>query len=699
MSSLQVDEVSKSQLLSEGKRILGKCIEPEKLGKNTTGLVIGYVQSGKTLSFTTVAALARDNGFQLIIIITGTSVQLTRQSVERIRTDLRLATRPDRRWAFFQNPRSADDFRIIRDVLAEWTDVRVPKDLRRTVLITVMKHHQHLKGLSDLMADIPLEEVPCLIVDDEGDQASLNTLVNASEESTTYRRILALRAKLHSHSYLQYTATPQAPLLINIIDTLSPEFVEILEPGQEYTGGEEFFHNQQGVLRTIPVSDLFHDDNLPGEPPQSLIEALRVFWLGVALGTIIDREHGNRTMLIHPGRRTKTHTRFAIWINHIRDSWVTILDLEANDPDKIELIQDFATAYSDLSETVSDLPPFDDVIGHLLRSVHNTTVIEVNAARGKTPSINWQNAYPYILIGGQAMDRGFTVEGLSVMYMPRGLGVGNADTVQQRARFYGYKKRYLNLCRVYLSQELRDAYSSYVDHEKSLRTQLVKFERTGQSLQEWKRQFLLSSDLRPTRFNVVSQAFDRGNYSKRWLTVVSPHYDEVAVASNRRIAAEFLKTVDLAPDAGHDDRSKIQRHMSTEYVELWHVHEHLLTKLRFFESTYTGVMLQILNYLHRESAATCSVFKMSSDPVSWWFRERGLANNGNISNLMQGANPSLSRNAYSGDRSVGDKSRVIVQLHRLNLTQNGEVVARDVLGLAIWLPSELSASWLVQDQS
>ena len=75
----------------------------------------------------------------------------------------------------------------------------------------------------------------------------------------------------------------------------------------------------------------------------------------------------------------------------------------------------------------------------------NTRVLEVNARGGRTPPVDWRSAYGWILVGGQAMDRGFTVEGLTVTYMPRGIGVGNADTVQQRARFFGYKRRYFRL--------------------------------------------------------------------------------------------------------------------------------------------------------------------------------------------------------------------------------------------------------------
>ena len=77
-----------------------------------------------------------------------------------------------------------------------------------------------------------MHRVPVLVIDDEADQASLNTAVASDDESTTYRRLMALRRALPLHLFLQYTATPQAPLLLNIIDSFSPNSVAVLQPGE-----------------------------------------------------------------------------------------------------------------------------------------------------------------------------------------------------------------------------------------------------------------------------------------------------------------------------------------------------------------------------------------------------------------------------------------------------------------------------------
>ncbi len=699
LQHLQVDEASKRQLLGEAKRILSRCVEPQKPNGRETGLVMGYVQSGKTMSFTMVASLAQDNYYQLIIIMTGTSVNLTNQSIDRLRSDLRLDSRIDRKWWFRKNPQVDEDLGPILDRLEDRRDESVASNKCQTVLIAVMKHHKHLEHLTELLAKLPLEGVPCLIIDDEGDQASLNTKIKQGNESTTYRRIMELRSKVKHCSYLQYTATPQALLLINKIDVLSPSFAEILEPGQEYAGGEEFFSKQKGILRTIPSYEIFTQSNVPEEPPASLLRALLVFFIGVTIGETVALDQRCRTMLIHPSYRTMPHSVFTKWVKYLKDFYVEILGLPNNDPDRIDLTDEIRAAYDDLSRTVKDIPTFDEIMSGLRRSIRMTVVQEVNSTSGKTPPVDWNNSYSHVLIGGQAMDRGFTVEGLTVTYMPRGVGVGNVDTIQQRGRFYGYKKGYLNYCRVYLEEELQAAYIQYVDHERSMHTELVEFQESDQSLEEWKRKFLMPSRLKPTRSSVIDVEYMQGILSDKWYTSEWPLYELDAIESNRSITDVFIETLDWVSNKGHKDRTEYQRHMQNDGALLISVYEDLLMRLRFFDSVFTGILLQMKYYLESNLDSTCTVVRMSSDGHSWLTRKRGLNPNGKILNLMQGAHPNSRGRIYPGDRKIGDKNRAIVQIHRLELTQNDRTVEKDVIGLAIWIPASMSAAWLVQDQA
>ncbi|MEN9610404.1 MAG: hypothetical protein RLZZ628_1218 [Bacteroidota bacterium] len=134
---------------------------------------------------------------------------------------------------------------------------------------------------------------------------------------------------------------------------------------------------------------------------------------------------------------------FFDWINSIRERFVMTLQMEDSEMDKISLLQEFQNAYKDLKRTVSDLASFEALLGNKLKtdrlehSISSTKIELVNSQQGKTPLINWKDHYSFILVGGQSLDRGFTVEGLTVTYMPRSVGVGTVDTIQQRARFFG----------------------------------------------------------------------------------------------------------------------------------------------------------------------------------------------------------------------------------------------------------------------
>src|SRR2546429_414278 len=150
----------------------------------------------------------------------------------------------------------AHDRANILKTLGDWDDKDVPPEERRTVLITVMKNVTYLDKLVALLNSLPLQGRPAIVIDDEADQAGLNTGVRRGTESATYQRLRRIRAALPHHSYLQYTATPQAPLLINLIDSLSPRFANLLTPGPEYVGGRDFFVESPALVKDIPETEI-----------------------------------------------------------------------------------------------------------------------------------------------------------------------------------------------------------------------------------------------------------------------------------------------------------------------------------------------------------------------------------------------------------------------------------------------------------
>lgn len=542
-----------------------------------------------------------------------------------------------------------------------------------------------------------------LIIDDEADQASLNNEVAQGQESTTYRWLMELRQALPIHTYLQYTATPQAPLLISIIDSLSPNFVEVLDPGEDYVGGREFFGDNLRYVRVIPPQDVPTNTNLLTEPPESLLEALRVFMVGVTAGIRQGQNTGNRSMLVHPSHRTAQHQGYYNWVRDIFEESKRILNLPESDPDHQELIEDFRDAYRDLADTVEgDLPAFEELIPSFRFAFRNTRILEVNARGGRTPEVDWRSAYGWILVGGQAMDRGFTVEGLTVTYMPRGIGVGNADTVQQRARFFGYKGTYLGFCRVYLEQGTLNAFQSYVDHEEDIRSQLGEIQDAGRPLNDWKRAFVLDLALRPCRHNVLEFDYMRGRFSDEWVAPRVVLASDPVLQANRAAIAGFVRELTFAGDEGHPNRTDIQRHNVSRDIPLRSVMEQLLINLRITGMTdsprYTGLLLQLSRALEETPDEVCTVYWMS--PAAR--RRRGVDENGEVTQLFQGEAPVQPRDrrgeVYPGDRAIRDNDAVTIQLHTLDLTREDVVILEDVPVVAVWVPARLARGWVSQDQ-
>lgn len=703
--STVVPEVSRNIVRDSAISILAKSVPPTGEPGQETGLVVGYVQSGKTMSFETVAVLARDNAFQIIIVVAGTANPLLEQSSGRLRRDLRLDD-PERarRWIQFQNPVANDaNVQAIRDVLEDWRDTETPEEYKKTVLITVLKNYRRLQNLTDLVGACGAQGVPVLIIDDEADQASLNTEVAQGQESSTYRCLMMLRQALPSHTYLQYTATPQAPLLVSIIDALSPNFVQVLEPGQEYVGGREFFADNLTYVRVIPPQDVPTNINPLSEPPETLLDALRIFMVGVAAGLRDGHNTGNRSMLVHPSHRTAQHQEYYNWVRDIFEEWKRILNLSDNDPDKQELIEDFQIAYDDVAGTTGDgLASFDELAPTFRFAFRNTRVLEVNARGGHTPPVDWRSAYGWILVGGQAMDRGFTVEGLTVTYMPRGIGVGNADTVQQRARFFGYKRRYLGYCRVYLEQGTLSAFQSYVEHEEDIRAQLEEFQEGGRPLNDWKRAFVLDTALRPCRHHVLEFDYMRGRFSDDWVAPRVVLASDSVMQANREIVTAFTGGLAFSNDKGHPHRTAIQRHQVCENVPLRAVIEQLLVRVRITGTTdsqrNTGLLLQLSRALENNPDEVCTVYKMS--PTSR--RRRSIDENGEVTNLFQGEAPVHPRErrgeVYPGDRAIREDETVTIQIHTLDLTRDDDVAAQNVSIIATWVPARFARAWVAQDQ-
>ncbi|WP_063464937.1 Z1 domain-containing protein [Ectothiorhodospira sp. BSL-9] len=687
-----LSDEEKDRLVEETTSILSECVAPSQADEVNTGLVIGYVQSGKTLSFTGLAALARDNQYRLVILLAGTTNNLVEQSHSRLKEDLNIEG--TREWKLFSTQQKGFQQSELDHVNMELARWRRGNPRARTILIVSMKQHQHLDNLATLLSDSDLSDVPTLIIDDEGDQAGINTRAKQDEESTTYSRIVELRRLFPHHSYLLYTATPQAPLLISRIDTLSPDFGRVLTPGSKYVGGQEFFvDGASRYIEPIPLGDVPDKNDPPHEPPNSLLTALRDYFVGVAIGLLERDDHKgrNRSMMIHPAVPKDEHLMFARWVKQAKENWSVILQDEDHD-DHGDLVAAFTASARELFKTYETPFTCDDVLSVLLDAIEETAVVELNTReKNRIPTVDWKGEYSWILVGGIGLDRGFTVEGLTVSYMPRSTGVGNADNIQQRARFFGYKKGYLGLCRIYLTSGNIDAFTDYVKHEESIRESIRHHLEDGKTLKEWRRTYFLDQSLKPTRNSVILLEMYQSKGRGGWIIPDHPFEDSEIVSDNREVVDEIIADFDFlryAEDGWNDKQIVPAFSDNIRLADVLVKIGQLRYKWPDDNLQHSALMLGLERLATEEPDIRCSFYALSG-PWSDVSAVRTLNDKvpPKIKNLFQGKN---AKTNYPGARALISAETVTFQLHRYDIqTANKKRMISDVPILVVHVPDHL----------
>lgn len=506
-------------LRNETTDILAHCNPHDAVGNDeTTHLVVGYVQSGKTMSFTGLTALAHDNGYRVVVYFAGTKLNLLKQTSERLEKDLiKFNSLGKNAYKIHKDPTGAE----AEDIIGHLSMSSKP-----TILIPILKHYDHIKRLKEIFETDDFKEAMAgetvMIIDDEADQASLNSYGRSNsknagntedETSATYDAILKLRAILPGNTYVQYTATPQANILISMQDILSPKSHTLLTPGEGYIGGMKYFgldgsnydlfHG--GLIVTIPEDQVFHNKrNKLKKCPQSLKDAVKLHILAVAIVVKWMAVDGINylSMMVHPDASKANNKMFKNWIESDLKQWRKLLDKPDGQEDKEDLLKDFEHLFPMAIQfyTNEERPTFDDIKPFLKDILNDKKVYLVNSDSEADKDIDWDKFSMHILVGAEMLNRGFTIEKLATTYMPRyTVGPANADTIQQRCRFFGYKESYIKSCRVFLPQRSIDNYMEYVNHEKELRKALS----SSDTLEAAERKILLNPKLRPTRLGVL----------------------------------------------------------------------------------------------------------------------------------------------------------------------------------------------------
>ena len=627
---------------------------------------------------------------KIIIFLAGIKKNLLNQTTKRLKNDLLTEGANSKLYKVFQSPKKEDNYHT-----------RIANALRQneppTILITVLKHYEHINELTEIFKTPELVKMSTgngvLIIDDEADQASLNTYARKNsksedwedeEFSSTYKSVINLKSSLPNHSYIQYTATPQGPLLINLMDLLSPKFHVVLTPGKSYTGGKAFFIDNTDIVLAIPRNEVFHNKhNNLSECPQTLVDALQVFLIGAAIVVNINKTERFLSMMIHADKLVTASEKFFEWIKQLQETWISYLETADNDPGKLELLAEFKLNYTEAVKRIQNPPNFERVMQDVLQIMLDTnTELVIQGSE----EINWSSASAHVLIGADMLNRGFTVENLSVSYMPRySLGKSNADTIQQRCRFFGYKLNYLDFCRVWLPSESILEYTEYVRDEEIMRLNLK-----SHTLEETEQLLILSPSMNPTRNNILSKDIVRHKLSG-WRQFNSLSY----INENKVYIENFVSKykMDLFQDFHTPDRNhKIAKLPINQIINF----------LKDFkvgnppDTLRKSSTLQYLRYLEsHENLKDAHIIHMAYDRTEGRERELiGENENLKINNIFTGRSNS-GTDVYPGDKSICIDGSFCIQIHKIKLKHNTTIWDKKVLyTLGVYYPENFEHSFV-----
>jgi hypothetical protein len=475
------DESIKS-ILKKSTDVINQSVDPisgEK-DQSSDGLLYGLIQSGKTSIITLTTALAADNGFRCVVILTSDIDLLYDQTLERMRRALRgLAVLGKNDW---------------RDT------ERFQRQLRTSPFVIVCsKNSSKLNSLIEAFKTARSKGISSLIIDDEADQASLNTNTSkgGNQLSRINQAITDLRNYFSVNTYLQVTATPQALFLQRPSHEYRPSFTVLTDPGDNYVGGDEFFGEDSQLIEPVDIQEVNmlvapSNPNPNGDIPRGLRKALFTFFIGATSKIILDDDN-SYAFLCHVSVNTRDHQYIVNIIDRFKENVVNFLN-KPGSKSYVTIITELKSAYDSLIITQTNLPNFDKVIEKIKFYLPGANIKLINALT--EDEIKLDAAYN-IFVGGNKLGRGVTIKNLIVSYYGRNPQRPNSDTVLQHARMYGYRQGDLGVTRLFLPQRLTDHFRLIHQMENGLR-EIVKKHPTG-----YFEGLYISSPLQATRRNVL----------------------------------------------------------------------------------------------------------------------------------------------------------------------------------------------------
>lgn len=467
--------------------------------QNTRGLVLGYVQSGKTTNFMSVIAKAADSGFRLIIVLTGITDNLRQQTQDRI--DEQLITPLESRWT------------RLTDHDNDFSGDKNPQKLGKPGehFIAVVKKNRHrLRRLNEWIdaAGNAGDTCPILVIDDEADQASINVSKRSKDDRSAINAQISQLLNHQTTAYIAYTATPFANILIdpNNVDDLFPrDFMVTLPEPDGYFGSRKLFgrapingedpeknpefYQGYDMIRTIAEDEVESirpkkssdgvKEAVTGGP--ALHDAIRWFVMATAARRARGQVDKHSSMLIHTSMLTQDHEDLEFVVKNElskvkkelsdsgeMDSLRNVWEEEANrvPADQFDLSP---VSFEAMMASVPDVLNDVEVVVDNGTSSNRLKYDSEDGEESKTATV--------IAIGGNTLSRGLTLEGLISSYFVRNASA--YDTLLQMGRWFGFRKGYQDLPRVWMPDELRSWFYDLATIEAELREELSVFMDMG----------------------------------------------------------------------------------------------------------------------------------------------------------------------------------------------------------------------------
>lgn len=614
----------------------------DDIEKSNNILLVGKVQSGKTSNLEMISSLAFDNDYDLIIIYGGYDKTLLGQCFDRFNE---CYEEVDDQICLLSTDNADFDLHDESFFKSKF-DEKIP------VIITVMKRPNALDRVNDCLNRIKHLNVKALIIDDEGDQASLNTEFEENHESATYKSICNMKRLLNNPLYFSVTATPQANIFQPDFSELKPDSIHLIKPGNCYTGAE-VFHLSNDRIYSIDPLDVEDMENLTLN--KSIKKAIHHFIISSAI--MYKRNLKKSDMIMHAYREINGHSALYDIVN----SYITAIKESIKFEDGFDYyLDEFHECFKDskcFSEKITSEYKWEDLIPIIKKVMNNLIVIQHNSEHPYDKN-SFKYYFHQIHIGGDLLQRGITFKNLVTTYFTRWAKSGNMDTTLQRARWFGYREKIIDLCKIFTTDSIKKEFATLATIENDLWEQFEMIEDGQLSIND----IIIDANdtsLNPTRKNVVQ--CKKVAFSQSWSKQKSILFDQNLVDMNNKLFDDMVSNITLLPSSVARNDGKVSTYYS--YIKSYKFID-FVTKSNFIFDQRPFKKSDLIHLLEKEDEIIIEM--MTSCDGLRDYRKRSVVDD-TITYLQQGPDSSdEAKKHYDGDSNViVDNTKVLIQVSKV----------------------------------